>query len=181
MFKIPFSVKLMIQLALLIALEIVFNRFLSIRTSFVKIGFSFVPIVICACAFGPVWATAAYVIADVLGTVIEGNVPLPGLTLSLALMGFMFGVFLYGADGSSLDKPKTWVRIVAPVVLNQLLLSLLANSYWLFLAGFGAGGTYAATVVARIPQTLILIPVQVVVIPVLLRVVVILHRQRLIG
>jgi ECF transporter S component (folate family) len=178
-FNVKFSVRLMCQLALLVALEIVFNRFLSIRTPIVKIGFSFVPIVVCGAAFGPVWAAAVYVAADVLGTVFEGNVPLPGLTLSFAMMGFMFGMFLYSEDGFSLKSPVAWLRVAAPVVINQLALSLLANSYWLFSAGFGGGGTFLATVAARAVQTAILIPVQIAVIPILIPVVNILRRMGL--
>ena len=180
MFRVKFSVKLMVQVAMLIALEIVFNRFLSIRTPIVKIGFSFVPIVVAACAYGPVWATVTYVAADLLGVFIEGNMPLPGLTLSCALMGFMFGVFLYGRDDFELSSFGTWVAIVTPVAINQLIISLLVNSYWLWNAGF-FGGSYTSTVVARVPQTALLIPVQVIIIPVLLRVVRILRNQKLLG
>jgi ECF transporter S component (folate family) len=180
MFKVKFSVRLLCQIALLVALEIVFNRFLSIRTPIVKIGFSFVPIVVCACVYGPIWATITYVVADLLGTVIEGNVPLPGLTLSLAIMGFMFGLFLYNLDKDKFGALSTWVHIVVPVLFNQLVLSLLANTYWLWQAGY-AGGTYWTAVVSRLVQTAILTAVQIVLIPVLLRIVRILRRQRLVG
>jgi hypothetical protein len=75
----------------------------------------------------------------------------------------------------------TWVRIVAPVAINQLAFSLLANSFWLYAAGYGGGGSYGATVAVRLVQTAVLIPVQVVVVPILLRIVLILRRQRLVG
>jgi ECF transporter S component (folate family) len=165
-------------MALLVALEIVFNRILSIRTSIVKIGFSFVPIVICAVSYGPVWSAVVYVVADILGTVLVGNAPLPGLTLSFALMGFVFGLFLYQEDFNP-KSLSSWARVVAPVVINQMVLSLLANSYWLWLAGFSAGGTYLATVAVRALQTALLIPVQAAFIPLLLRASRVLRKQGL--
>ena len=52
------SVRTITYLALLVALEIVLNRFCSINTMGLKIGFSFVPIVVAANLFGPVPAAA---------------------------------------------------------------------------------------------------------------------------
>lgn len=180
MFRVKFSVKLMVQIAMLIALEIVLNRYLSIRTPIVKIGFAFVPIVICAAAYGPIWSGAVCLIADVLGTLIEGNVPLPGLSLSCLLRGLVLGFFLFGMEDFKPTHIMSYIRIILPVCINQLLFSLVANSYWLWSAGF-YGGSLTATIVARLPQTALLIPVQVIVTPLLLRTVSILRRQRLLA
>jgi hypothetical protein len=70
------------------------------------------------------------------------------------------------------------MRVVAPVAVNQLVLSLIVNSYWLWLAKY-FGGTYPATVAARAVQTALLIPVQVVVVPMLLRIARPLRKQGL--
>ena len=78
-------------------------------------------------------------------------------------------------------SPKFWLRIVASIAINQLVFSLLLNSYWLWSAGFiGRDVPYITCVIARIPQTAVLIPVQVIVTPVLLRIVKILRKQKLI-
>jgi ECF transporter S component (folate family) len=169
----------MCQIALLIALTIILNRFLSIETPIVRIGFAFAPIVIAACAFGPVWAAATYVVADLLGALIKAQTPIPGLTLSYALMGFIFGLFLYGRAGFKPSSVKSWLRVVIPVAINQVVLSLLVNSFWLAAAGYYSG--YLATVGVRVAQTAILIPVQAAVTPLLLRVVAILEKQRFIA
>ena len=181
MFRVPFNVRLLVQLAMLVALEIVLNRFLSIRTPIVKIGFAFVPIVVCAMAYGPVWASAVYVIADITGTLIEGNVPLPGLTVSCALIGFVFGLFLFELDRLPVYSLKMWLRIIAAVAINQIVFSLVCNSYWLWSAGFiGKDVPYFTCVYMRIPQTAILFAVQIVLIPALYQVVRVLRRQKLI-
>ena len=56
--------------AILVAIEIVLNRFLSINTPGLKIGFSFVPIVIAAILFGPVKAGVIYALADLIGAIL---------------------------------------------------------------------------------------------------------------
>jgi ECF transporter S component (folate family) len=169
----------MCQIALLVALTIVLNRFLSIETPIVRIGFAFAPIVIAACAYGPIWAAVTYVVSDLLGTFIKAQVPLPGLTVSFAIMGIVFGLFLFQNDTFDPKNPAAWLRVIAPIAINQLALSLLANSFWLWSAGY-YGGTYWATVAVRSVQTAILIPVQVVLTPLLLRIVHILRKQGLV-
>ena len=181
MFRVPFNAKLLVQLAMLVALEIVLNRFLSIRTSFVKIGFSFVPIVVCAIANGPVWATVVYVVADLTGTLIEGNIPLPGLTVGCAIIGFMYGLFLFELDRLTVGSIKMWLRVVLVAAINQFGVSLMFNTYWLWKAGFvGGGNPYFTSVLLRVPQTLILLAVQIVLIPALYQIVKVLRKQRLI-
>jgi len=206
MFRVPFNVRLLVQLAMLVALEIVFNRFLSIRTSFVKIGFSFVPIVVCAIAYGPIWASAVYVIADLTGTLIEGNIPLPGLTVGCLLIGFLYGLLLYDIDETKPDiewvgftfffvaffqfkfvEPilvnlKKWVRLIIVVAINQFGVSLMFNTYWLWKAGFvGGGNPYFTSVLMRVPQTLVLFAVQIVLVPALIGIVKVLRKQKLIN
>ncbi len=44
----------LIRCAMLVAMEIVLNRFVSIKTPFLKIGLSFVPVVMGAMLYGPV-------------------------------------------------------------------------------------------------------------------------------
>ena len=51
-----FNTRTLTSLALLTALEIVLSRFLSINAWNIKIGFSFVPIVVAALLFGPLEA-----------------------------------------------------------------------------------------------------------------------------
>ena len=181
MFRVPFNVRLLVQLAMLVALEIVLNRFLSIRTSFVKIGFSFVPIVICAMANGPVWATVVYVVADLTGTLIEGNIPLPGLTVGCAIIGFMYGLFLFELDRLPMGSIKMWLRIIIVAAINQFGVSMLFNTYWLWKAGFvGGGNPYFTSILVRVPQTLILVAVQILLIPALYHIVKVLRKQKLI-
>ena len=64
------SVKTIVTVALLIAVEVVLNRFCSINTESLKIGFGFVPIAVCGMLYGPVWAAAAGFLSDFTGAIL---------------------------------------------------------------------------------------------------------------
>ncbi|MEG1932033.1 MAG: folate family ECF transporter S component, partial [Pygmaiobacter sp.] len=68
--KNNFNAKCIAQMALLIALEIILSRFVSIPTPIVKISFSFLAIVTMAMLYGPVYAAAGAALADFLGAIL---------------------------------------------------------------------------------------------------------------
>ena len=140
-------------MAMLIGLEIVLSRFLSIPTSITKIGFAFVPVAAAAMLLGALlFPIGAY---------------FPGFTLTAFLMGLCYGLFLY--------KDAAFWRVIAAVGVHQFVLSMLLNSLWLWIISTSADKGYWAVVLARVPQTLLLAAVQLAVIPAL---VLILPRLR---
>ena len=149
--------------AMLIATEIVLNRFLSINTLGLKIGLSFVPIVISAILFGPVKAGVIYGAADVIGALLFPIGPYsPGFTVSAVLMGMTFGCFLYRRERISFFK-----NILPPVLVNYIVFGLLVNTMWVSLLYTSKG--YWGWLVYRLPEYAVLIPVSIVLIPVLFR------------
>ena len=83
-------VRTLCQVAMLIALEIVLDRFCSITTPVTRIGFAFIPMALCGMLFGPIWAGAAYAVADLLAAfehqpavigleAVEEDAPRPGM------------------------------------------------------------------------------------------------------
>lgn len=148
------STRGIVYLAVLVALEIVLNRFLSINTPVVKIGFSFVPIAIAGMLFGPLPAAIVAALADLLGAFLfpTGTIFL-GITLTAFLKGINWGMFLH--------KKQTVATAVPAVLIDQLILSYLLNSYWLSIL---MGAPYKTLLATRIVQTAILIPVEFVVI-----------------
>ena len=158
------SVRTITYLALLVALEIVLNRFCSINTMGLKIGFSFVPIVVAANLFGPVPAAAVYALSDFLGAILFPIGPYhPGFTLCAALMGLTYGFFLSSKNGKT-----GFLNILAPVLINQLVFGLLINTIWVTML-YGDKKNYIGWFLYRLPEYAILIPVALVLIPVLLR------------
>jgi len=145
------KLKTLIYVSLLIALEVVLSRFCSIATPIVKIGFGFVPIAVCAMMFGPVWAGVAGSLADVIGaTLFPIGAYFPGFTMSAALTGVVFGLFLY-------KRKDTWPQLAGAVAVNCLCISLLLSTYWLTII---TGTPFLGLLPTRIVQNLIMIPVQ---------------------
>ena len=152
--KFKLNTRTIVYLAVLVALEIILNRFLSINTPVVKIGFSFVPIAIAGMLFGPVAAAIVGALADLLGAILfpTGTIFL-GITLTALLKGVNWGLFL--------QKKQTVATIVPAVLVDQLVLSYVLNSFWLSIL---MGAPYTSLLATRIVQTAILIPVEFVVV-----------------
>lgn len=148
------DVRTVVYLGVLTALEIVLNRFLSISAWNIKIGFSFVPIAAAAILFGPLPAGIVAALGDLLGAVLFPIGPyFPGFTLTAFLTGLTFGFFL--------RKRRTVLTILGAVAVNQLILSLLLNTYWISVL---YGSPFVPLLSTRLIQCAILAPVQFVVI-----------------
>ena len=157
------SIRTISYLALLIALEIVLNRFCSINTMGLKIGFSFVPIVVAANLFGPAHAAAVYALADFLGAILFPIGPYhPGFTVCAALMGLTWGLFL---------RPKNekigFLNILAPSLINNLIIGLFINTVWV--AMLYGSKTYGGWFLYRLSEYAILVPLNLVLVPIILR------------
>ena len=148
------TTKLIIYIGVLIAAEVVLNRFLSVNAWNLKIGFSFIPIALAAILFGPLWGGVVGALGDFLGAILFPIGPyFPGFTFTQFLVGMILGLFLY--------KKRSVLRTLFPVLINNLILSLLLNSVWISVL-YGAG--FIPLLATRIIQCAILLPVQFVVI-----------------
>ena len=121
------SVKKLVEISLLIALEVILTRFCSINTATLRIGFGFLPIAIIAMMYGPLSAGVAYALGDLLGMMIFPNGSyFPGFTLTAFLTGVIYGLVLY-------RKPKTWPRInissLYSLFRNEFMLRYSMASY----------------------------------------------------
>ena len=157
------NLKMICFSAMLIAIEIVLNRFLSINTLGLKIGFSFVPIVIAAILFGPVVAGVVYGAADLLGAILFPIGPyFPGFTICAVLMGMTYGVFLYKKE-----KVGFFKNILPPILINCIGVGLFINTIWVSIL-YGSK-TYWGWFIYRIPEYLVLVPVSALLIPAILK------------
>ncbi|MCF0138251.1 MAG: folate family ECF transporter S component [Oscillospiraceae bacterium] len=112
----------LIMIAMLVAFDVVFSRVAAINTSTMKIGLGFVAIVLCAMLYGPVWAGVAAGLSDLVGALIfPTGAYFPGFTLTAALSGVIFGLFLYR------QRPN-FLRSLLAAFLNNLLITLFANT-----------------------------------------------------
>lgn len=138
-------------LAFLLAIEIILSRFLSFSAWNVKIGFSFVPIVLAALLYGPAAGSLVAGLGDFIGALL---VPIgayfPGFTLTALCTGYVFGLFLH--------KKQSLSRVITAVVVNQLVFSLLVNSLWISIL---YSSPYFPLLSTRTFQCCILSPVQI--------------------
>lgn len=151
---------MLVTLGMLVAIEVVLSRFLSISAWNIKIGFSFVPIAVAAVLYGAVPAAMVAGLGDFLGAILFPIGPyFPGFTLTAALTGAVFGLFLH--------KKQTLARIGGAVALNQLVLSLLLNTLWISVL---YGSPYGPLFLTRLAQTAVLIVAEMIVIGAMTRV-----------
>ena len=159
--KFRISTKDLVIMAVLIAVEIVLSRFLSVSAWNTKIGFAFVPVVIAAVLLGPVYAGIVGAVADLLGAVLFPiGAYFPGFTLTAFLTGLVYGLFLH--------KEQTVPRVIGAVAINQGILSLFLNTFWISVL---YGSPFKPLLITRLPQTGILTVVQIVVIIVIAKVI----------
>jgi len=152
MFK--FNTKTLTILGLLVAVEIVLSRFLSISAWNIKIGFSFVPIALAAILYGPLAGGLVAAVGDFLGAVLFPIGPyFPGFTFTAFLTGMVFGLFLH--------KKQNLRNIAGAVLVNQLIMSLLLNTLWISIL---YGSPFLPLLETRVFQAVLLGVVQFVVI-----------------
>lgn len=140
------------KIALLIALQIVFTRFFSVTTPILRIGFGFLPVAVTGILYGPVWGGLAAAIADIIGMMLfPSGVYFPGFTLSAALSGIIYGLFLHGKNFSLRN-------LIIAVLIIQVFVHLGLNSLWLNMM---TGKAWMALLIPRITNGVIMAPIMV--------------------
>jgi ECF transporter S component (folate family) len=110
-----------------VAMEVILARFLSFHTWNMKIGLSFIPVAAAAMVGGPLAGGLTGALGDLIGaTLFPAGPYFPGFTFSSFLDGLIYGLFLY-------QKNVSRRRIMASVILTQVCISLLLNTFWLSL------------------------------------------------
>ncbi len=118
-----FTVHTLVVSAVLIALNIVITRLLSIDVGAVRIGLGFIPIALGAMLFGPVPGAVIAFLADLLGALLQGKGYWPGFALSSILLGATYGIFLY-------KKEKSYKNITICVVLQAIFIESFLGALW---------------------------------------------------
>lgn len=149
----------LLRAAIFVALEIVLNRFLSYNTSELKIGFAFVSIALCGVMLGPLWAAGAGAAADFLGAVLFPiGAYFPGFTLTAALTGLTYGLFLH-------RKAVRYLPHILPCALICcIVLSYGLNTVWISVL---YGTPISVLLITRLPQLGINLALQLALLPLL--------------
>ena len=145
------SVKSISIIGILVAMEIILASF-SIHTWNLKIGFSFIPVVVAAIFYGPVTAGLVGAIGDIMGYILFPiGAYFPGFTLTAFVTGMIFGFFL--------RKSQSVLNVVLAVLCVQIFVSQFMNTYWI---SFLYGSPYWALFATRIYQTAAMIAVEII-------------------
>ena len=138
--------------AVLIALNIVMTRLLSVSVGPVRIGFGFIPIALGSMLYGPVMGTVISVVADVLGAVLQGAGYWPGFGLSAALYGITYGLFLY-------NREKSYKTITTCIMVQAVMIDTLMGAFWFYVY---AGMAFPAALIGRGINAAAMIPIKVI-------------------
>ncbi|MBP2099752.1 folate family ECF transporter S component [Enterococcus rivorum] len=112
-------------LGVLIAVEVIITRFFAIENSFIRISFSFLPLMLMGHLFGPWLAGLGGVAGDLIGMMIFPKAMFfPGFTLNAFLIPFIYGCFFY-------KKDITLKRNITAQLLIALSISLFLTPIWL--------------------------------------------------
>lgn len=107
-----------------VAMEVILARFLSLHTWNLKIGFSFLPVVAAAYWGGPIAGGLTGALGDLIGALLfPVGAYFPGFTLSSFLDGAIYGSIFRRGIGKK--------QILLAVLIVQLGISLLLNTFWL--------------------------------------------------
>ncbi len=150
--KIKRNTVKLVALGLMIALQVVLSRFLSINLQFLKIGFSFIPIMFSGYLYGASGGVIVATVSDLIGALLfPSGAFFPGFTVTAALSGLIYGV--------SVSGNCTTAKIVSGVITEQLVCSLLLNTWWLSIM---YGSSFKTLLLTRVWQIMVMIFVEIV-------------------
>lgn len=155
--------KKIILAGLLLAILIVFDRFISIKTQYLQVSFSFLPIMIAAIILGPKYSTAIAALGDLIGALLwPFGSYFVGFTIVDAIVGLIYGLLLYNkTPGEFFEGKKLLIRLAISSALVLWLVELPGMSLMLSLL---YGNAFLVVLTGRLVTKLIMFPVQIAII-----------------
>ncbi len=154
------KLKKIILSGILLALFIVLNRFISIKTPLLIISFAYVPIMMSAIWLGPKYSTLIAALGDFLAAILFPiGTYFPGFTLSAALSGFIYGIFLYKKPGEKVSNKKFLLKLVISNLIVLSFIEVFIVSLWLKIM---YGKAYLVVISSRVLAQVIMLPIRIV-------------------
>ncbi|KRN13554.1 hypothetical protein IV37_GL000277 [Fructilactobacillus fructivorans] len=154
----PLSIKGLTYIAILMAIEIVLNKF-QFQTSYLEIGFGFIAVAFIAWWFGPFWSTIVAILVDVLTSIINGYGFFIGFTFSGIIAALIFSFAFYNQEKVS------WLRVIVAVVLITLIVNIGLNTLWISVMAHTSFFYYLPL---RLVNNIIMIPIQIIILYILM-------------
>lgn len=144
--------QVLVRAAVLVAVQVVLARYLSINIQTLRVSIAFITVYVAAMLYGPGIAAAVDGTADLIGALLFPTGPyVPHFTISAVLSGACYGFFLH-------RKELKWYHAVIPVLVGNLLINTVLNTYWLKLL-YGVG--FVAMLPTRAFKNIVMIPLQI--------------------
>lgn len=155
----------LVIISLMIALALILNRIVP-ATPVYHLSLDFLAIFVVGLLYGPVWGGISYALCDTIGSILIPFGPYnPGITATLVLVGIVYGLFFHNKD---LTGKKFILRVViSAIIIFAIKLFLTTLALWPM---YGAGDTYWAYVIMRIPNCIAILIAQLVTTPLLYKI-----------
>lgn len=153
------KIKKIILASMLLAILIILNRFISIKTEVLVISFSFVPIMMSAIWLGSKYSITISLLGDLLGAILFPFGPyFPGFTVSSAISGLIYGIFLYN-NGKEMSNKKILINLTISSLIQLIVINIFLTSLWIHIL---YGKAYLAIMASRTITQIIMIPIHIV-------------------
>lgn len=146
--------------AMLIALNVVMERFMSFNVWNQSIGFSFITIAFAAVFLGVPYALAVGAFGDIIGALLfPFGTYFIGFTITNVLAAFITAIFIY--------KKASIINITLSVIINKITTTLCLNSLWITLLYRDNIDAFPAVFLTRVPQAIIMAVVEILIVSLL--------------
>jgi ECF transporter S component (folate family) len=158
------KIQCIVVCGMLIALYIVLGVLGNVNiTAALRVNFSFLALAAIGMLYGPVVCVLAAIPCDLLAALLRGTgAPLPVFTLILMFNGLIYGMMLYGFEGSKSfwKNAKLFIAHAIVVLIGRMVFNTLALYYYGI--GVSEGDTLTVFATARVIANLIQYPVNII-------------------
>ncbi len=147
-----------VLLALLVAINIVLERLLGFVGVSNAYSISFLAVAFAAAKFGILGGMLVSGLGDFIGAFFNGG-PNVCITLVAILLGFFYGIALNEKTGK-----YSFIKTLLAVVPSQIFCSLFLNTFFICLFYAGIEKYWSMLLVSRLPQALVVTPIQIILI-----------------
>ena len=132
---LPFSTRNLVMMAALVAIQIILARFFSIQTDTLRVSFESIPVILAGMWLGPLCGAIVAVVADILGTIIQGyGAWFPPLVLGPLSVGILSGVstkYIFRSPlAENRDLWKVLVTVITVGILNSFVFGLIGSTLY---------------------------------------------------
>ena len=162
-----FSVRNLVMMALLVAIQIILARYLSIQSEMFRVSFETIPLALAGMWLGPLAGVIVALVSDILGTVLSGiGLYFAPLSLGPVAFAFLCGIsaryVFRGGMAETKDAWKVFLTTILAGVVNSFVIGV-ATFTWYQIAVMGTSGTFWGLAAANFISRLATKPLTIVV------------------